>query len=574
MTDPADTRKVDRQRRARAIILIVSLFIALGLVVIAVSAELSSTPTFCGSCHIMQPYFESWQASTHSEVPCVDCHIPPGVTAEFRKKYEALSMVTRYFTGTYGTNPWTEIDDASCLRCHEQRLLFGREVYGDILFDHAPHLTEMRRGKRLRCTSCHSQIVQGSHIAVTPSTCVLCHFKGQQINQGTARCTLCHETPRRVIERGTLRFDHSDVVRFAMSCEGCHAGSVHGDGDVPRERCLTCHNQPMRLEELENVEFIHQMHVSEHKVDCMNCHLEIQHGLQVEIEETAPDCNTCHQQGHSPNHQLYAGIGGVGVEPQPSAMFLAGIRCEGCHLDLPGRAGDTRRADRISCMSCHGPSYGKIFAQWKSAVDERTESMGSLIRQSQPLFRGNEPSAFQDALHNYRLVEQGHGIHNVAYSFQLLDASLDSLNEARGERGAGALGKPWPSPPYESSCFECHQGIEQQSATAFGRTFRHEIHVVRAGVDCQTCHLTHEERTGTGHLKFGAEGCVGCHHEQEAIDCTTCHSNIFGTVFDSELGDFPHQLHVGDFGLECGMCHTLQDSGHFERSQEVCSDCH
>ncbi|HLE21210.1 MAG TPA: NapC/NirT family cytochrome c, partial [Vicinamibacteria bacterium] len=103
MPEASDAAKAFRHRRARAAGLVAALLVALGLVVIAVSAELSSTPSFCGSCHVMQPYFDSWQTSTHSEVRCVDCHIPPGITAEFRKKYEALSMVARYFTGTYGT---------------------------------------------------------------------------------------------------------------------------------------------------------------------------------------------------------------------------------------------------------------------------------------------------------------------------------------------------------------------------------------------------------------------------------------------------------------------------------------
>jgi hypothetical protein len=71
--------------------------------------EVSSTPAFCGTCHVMSPYYESWKTSSHADIACVDCHIPPGITAELRKKYEALSMVARYFTATYGTNPWTEM---------------------------------------------------------------------------------------------------------------------------------------------------------------------------------------------------------------------------------------------------------------------------------------------------------------------------------------------------------------------------------------------------------------------------------------------------------------------------------
>src|SRR3990167_8631675 len=121
-------------------------------------ADLTDVQSVRRPIYIMNPYYESWKQSSHKNIACVECHIPPGMTAELSKKYEALSMVARYFTGTYGTNPWTEIDDAACLRCHERRLLSGRELFGDVLFDHAAHLSAMRRGKRLRCTSCHSQI--------------------------------------------------------------------------------------------------------------------------------------------------------------------------------------------------------------------------------------------------------------------------------------------------------------------------------------------------------------------------------------------------------------------------------
>ena len=58
-----------------------------------------------------------------------------------------------------------------------ERLLEGEIQFGRIRFDHRNHLFGERRGMKLRCTSCHSQIVQGNHLAVTPSTCFLCHFK-------------------------------------------------------------------------------------------------------------------------------------------------------------------------------------------------------------------------------------------------------------------------------------------------------------------------------------------------------------------------------------------------------------
>src|SRR5262245_47810405 len=80
-----------------------SLLLAVAILFTFASFEVTSNPKFCGSCHIMKPYYRSWSTSSHNQIKCVECHIPPGITSELRKKYEALSMVARYFTGTYGT---------------------------------------------------------------------------------------------------------------------------------------------------------------------------------------------------------------------------------------------------------------------------------------------------------------------------------------------------------------------------------------------------------------------------------------------------------------------------------------
>ncbi|MGB5401502.1 MAG: cytochrome c3 family protein, partial [Thermoanaerobaculia bacterium] len=351
----------------------IGLILGIGIVATYGAMHMSSTPSFCGSCHVMSPYYESWAESSHANINCVDCHISPGITQELRKKYEAMAMVARYFTGTYGTNPWAEVDDSACLECHERRLLMGREVFGDVLFDHGPHLSELRRGKRLKCTSCHSQIVQGSHMTVTATTCTLCHFKGQQPGEGTARCTLCHQVPDRVLSAGGLDFDHGDVARFGMECNTCHTPPDPNAGRVPKERCLTCHNEPSRLAEYEKGDQLHQTHVTDHKVECTHCHLEIEHVAPRHLEAAQSECGSCHGGGHSPQRDLYAGLGGKGVDPRPDVMYLAGVRCEGCHLDHG--SGETALAGEISCMSCHGPKYRQIFENWQATIAERASGM-------------------------------------------------------------------------------------------------------------------------------------------------------------------------------------------------------
>jgi hypothetical protein len=177
--------------------------------------------------------------------------------------------------------------------------------------------------------------VQGSHIAVTTSTCILCHFKGKESNTDTARCTLCHHIPSKVIQHETLTLNHADVGRFGMECTSCHARPEGSDGRVPRERCVTCHNKASALDKYDDTELMHQTHVTDHKVDCMNCHLELEHVGPPQIEKASSACSTCHLKGHGPQMNLYAGIGGRGVANIPDPMFLAGVRCEGCHLGGP-----------------------------------------------------------------------------------------------------------------------------------------------------------------------------------------------------------------------------------------------
>lgn len=570
------------------------IFVPVGIAAAFVGMQMSSQPAFCGTCHIMKPYYESWKTSSHNDVPCVECHIPPGITAELQKKYEALSMVVKYFTGTYGTNPWAEISDEACLRpgCHEQRLLVGREVFQNVLFDHRPHLLEMRREKRLRCTSCHSQIVQGQHIAVTESTCFLCHFKETKLNEGTARCTLCHEIPEKLITTAGLSFDHADVKRLGMECTSCHSAVVKGDGDVPQERCFTCHNDPARLARLSDVELLHRTHVTEHKVDCLNCHLEIQHRVPKELEVIATECETCHVGGgHSPQRDLYVGIGGKGVAPQPSAMYLAGVRCESCHIvSHEGR----RLASDVSCMSCHGAQFFRISQDWQTTLSHRLEKTKELLAHVKSIlaaFEGAVPEPaqqrFSRAEENILFVEKAHAIHNPGYASAVLWKAYEDLQQALREIGVEqAFPAPWVQAPYQTRCTACHLSAATISSETGDGTFQHEPHVVRRGLECTQCH----QEAKSSEPQHGAQkkSCTECHPSAERMarlepqDCLQCHQAQVPTR--SKLVKFPHEQHIS-VGLRCAICHenvTRQSHLDFLRSgqgvpplgHEFCAQCH
>jgi hypothetical protein len=186
-------------------------FLFLLIVSVGFAGWYTSRPQFCRSCHIMEPYYQSWMASKHKDVTCIECHFEPGFGGEVRGKMLGLVQLAKYVTGSAGPRPAAEIPDASCLRsgCHENRLLSGKVQFHGVTFDHGPHMGQMRRGKKLRCTSCHSQIVQGEHMAVTETTCFLCHFKDEPFNAGLGACTRCHQIPEKTYGLGGgVKFTH------------------------------------------------------------------------------------------------------------------------------------------------------------------------------------------------------------------------------------------------------------------------------------------------------------------------------------------------------------------------------
>ncbi len=298
---------------------------AIFIFLFALAAEFTSRSSFCSVCHYMKPFYESWEVSSHGQIECQVCHYPPGLRSKFRAKIEGLLQVGRYWTKLYlKSKPWAEIPDEACLRpgCHDKRLLEGQVKFKTVIFDHRIHFEDLRRGKRLRCTSCHSQIVQGEHITVTESSCFICHFKPSEHYPRIADCFHCHQPENLMANKG--RYDHQVALQNNISCQRCHVKVIMGDGIVPRENCYKCHFERDRLERYDDTDLMHSTHITAHKIECNQCHLEIQHKIIKDIEVMA-DCRTCHLNFHEPQKILYGGQGGKGVgHPCPQSKWLKG----------------------------------------------------------------------------------------------------------------------------------------------------------------------------------------------------------------------------------------------------------
>ncbi|MBK8553499.1 MAG: NapC/NirT family cytochrome c [Ignavibacteria bacterium] len=131
----------------------------------AIAAEYTSRPSFCPTCHYMETFYQSWKTSAHNKVDCVECHFEPGLTGTIKGKLNGLVQIVSYVSLTYKKRkPVAEIPDNTCARagCHEKQSLNDSTYeFKGIAFSHKHHLSEQKRGKTLKCVSCHSQIVQG-----------------------------------------------------------------------------------------------------------------------------------------------------------------------------------------------------------------------------------------------------------------------------------------------------------------------------------------------------------------------------------------------------------------------------
>jgi hypothetical protein len=399
----------------------------------------------------MEPYYDSWKASSHKEVPCIECHFAPGFGGKLRGKMLGLVQLAKYVTSSAGPRPAAEIPDASCLRsgCHETRLLSGREVYRGINFDHTPHLGETRRGIQLRCTSCHSQIVQGEeHMAVTLTTCFLCHFKNMPFNEDLSACTNCHQIPAKEYDLGGgVIFTHELAYKKGVDCINCHSDVIRGKGEVPRERCMVCHNREGDLVRISDYKFMHQKHVSEHKIDCLNCHLKIEHSLDKNrLMHFAENCQSCHPDHHGEQIEMFKGVGSQMMPGTEGGMTATRLVCQACHQVKKISPSGTVlwKASLQVCATCHETSEIEKLQTYHISLRTSLAAIEEgIVRVKKALLTTTlEPDRVKSITteldkiqHDLDFLLAGNDIHNIHFASRLEELLLERVSALCRELG-------------------------------------------------------------------------------------------------------------------------------------------
>ena len=243
-----DLSKTESKLKLALIVLGILIFI---MVVSATAFQLTLSPAFCKSCHEMNPEFQTWKASSHSQIRCIECHIQPGIGNLTTHKLRAVKELLLHFNGSY-QKPIKishEIDDSNCQRCHSRQRRFT--VSGDLIIPHWQH-----QDKQVKCIHCHAGVAHGN-IAGREATKTgdLAKWSEQRGVAETAsnfvrpQMVVCMECHQKLVVSDNCKVCHSALpVPSDHKVATWIVGASHGilaEEDIGY--CHSCHSYGVRL---------------------------------------------------------------------------------------------------------------------------------------------------------------------------------------------------------------------------------------------------------------------------------------------------------------------------------------
>ncbi len=340
---PAAPRVSKWRRRMKWIGVLLLVFVFLGGAAAVTMEHYTSQPQFCGSCHIMEPYYQSWEQDVHAtkaSARCVDCHYAPGEQHTLMAKFRGLSQLASYFSGRAGAGrPKAHVNDASCLTsgCHGDNKFMNVELkIGTVTFVHAKHMDpegKIATEKRKETADLRSKLVQsigaervtalerlsqpiehaldrnkrlaewlGNDVPAELRSDVfrygeLLHTEVRLSQLDGMKCASCHQF------NSTLATHVGSAMTTCYTCHFMNEPFNEGSG-----RCLTCHEPPkgdvavhagegagMHRVATTTSPAVTMNHavIVEQNVNCISCHSDLIHGSgKVSIR----DCQNCHDQ--------------------------------------------------------------------------------------------------------------------------------------------------------------------------------------------------------------------------------------------------------------------------------------
>ena len=426
-----------------------------------VTIHATGTPQFCNSCHIMNPYYDNWKTSSHNDVSCLNCHIPPGVINYAKGKITGLAQAVDCIVGRVGTKPNGTVVDESCLRegCHEIKELEKINVdFNGVKFTHKGHVDTEVGGIEMNCGTCHSHYEGGEHFSVNKETCFTCHFlrdEGTNKKLAQASCQDCHDVPDKIIQRGPVSVNHAEFVSYEANCEdSCHKRQVEKISNVEDKICLNCHIFTKSEEHL-TAEELHKVHTEAEKVECFACHGKVEHGpSDTENKFSVASMISC-EGCHSDTHGIQKSIFTADHHPTSkddnkilSPMFLTHVQCTGCHVEQSevktaaiDSFGTVLKAAPWACDKCHEKGTGDRYIPfWQNGIKKQYKKVNDRLGKLDTKLNKTEGKSYEKAVEeNVKQVKAilesiqadgSWGVHNLKYTEAMLRNANDIITES------------------------------------------------------------------------------------------------------------------------------------------------
>jgi cytochrome c nitrite reductase small subunit len=128
----------------------------------------SNDPRACANCHVMRPYLDSWQKSSHHvRAACNDCHVPHAIVPKMATKAEngwrhSMMFTLQNYPEALRITPHNAGRlQHNCVGCHEELVSDIRETAGGTRIrgsgypDGSPHSGDVS------CVHCHADVGHG-----------------------------------------------------------------------------------------------------------------------------------------------------------------------------------------------------------------------------------------------------------------------------------------------------------------------------------------------------------------------------------------------------------------------------
>ena len=488
----------------------------------------------------------------HGQVACPRCHVK-----RFKTGRVSFFDVSKDCQSCHANAHGFKRPELSkkCDICHKP----GQSLHGQLLSawhsEHDRYSKQKLDGKHENhaCGECHKNAQMGERSV--PRTCLDCHVPNHPVGDRTRKCLECHDQNGEF--KGTkvnhAQFGFPLVGKHASSaCATCHMKNVKtGPGRIPSPACIACHVPAHPLTgitaqcptchqsgisfkgaEIDHSKFGFPRLGTHAKLACGRCH-----DPRVKFEYRKDECTSCHQhrdahkgQFHDKpcstchveggkrngpfNHDIDTRFPLIGNHAEDKVRK----NCERCH---PGRV---YRTGKVNCIDCHEDKHhgelGRDCAKCHS-----------------PLSRFDTPKVDSFDHKNFKLE----GKHKTLACKSCHGAHEYKLNKHR--------------------CFDCHE--------------KDDKHRGKLGQDCAKCHRPEKGAPKFDHNQMTKFPRTGAHQKAE---CSLCHQPKPAQLSPLSVTDWkklaPKKLdlsfpvrgsrcvechsdpHGGNFGSECGKCHT------------------